>query len=233
MKKIGNSDITVIIPTLNEEKSIVDIIQELKHMGYHGIVVVDGNSKDKTAQVAEECGVEVVLQNGRGKGNALRQVFNHGSVNGNAVVMIDADGSMNPKEIPGLIKALNSKADLAKGARFLSYGYSEDMNLIRRIGNLFFVFLVNRLWSANYKDLCYGFAAFRRDAIEKLYPLLKSRNFEIEAEIFIKARKLGLKVIEVPSIELRRKHGKSNLNAFRDGFQIFRTIVREFIRPSS
>lgn len=231
MKKIGNSDITVIIPTLNEEKSIAEIIRELKHLGYHRIVVVDGNSRDKTVQVAKEFGVDVVLQNGRGKGSAVRQVFNRDSVNGDAVVMIDADGSMNPKEIPGLIEALNSKADLAKGARFLSYGYSEDMNLIRRIGNLLFVFLVNRFWSANYTDLCYGFAAFRKGAVKKLYPHLKSTNFEIEAEIFVKAKKLGLNVVEVPSIELRRKHGKSNLKAFRDGFKILRTIIHEFIHP--
>lgn len=231
MKRIENSDVTVIIPTLNEERSIAEVIQQVNHMGYHSIVIIDGNSKDRTVEIAKEFGVDVIIQNGRGKGSALRQVFNHDGLNGDAIVMMDADGSMNPKEIPGLIKALNSESDLSKGARFLHYGYSEDLNLIRRIGNLFFVFLVNCFWSANYTDLCYGFVAFRRAAIEKLYPHLKSRNFEIEAEIFIKAKKLGLKVVEVPSIELRRRYGKSNLNAFKDGFQIFQTIVREFIRP--
>ena len=231
MKEIKNSDVTVVIPTLNEERSIAEVIREIRHLGFHSIVVIDGNSKDETVKIAEEFGVDIIIQNGRGKGTALRQVFNHSGLNGDAIVMMDADGSMNPKEIPGLIMALNSESDLAKGARFLSYGYSEDLNLIRRIGNLFFVLLVNCFWSANYKDLCYGFAAFRKGAIKKLYPHLKSRNFEIEAEIFIKAKKLGLKVIEVPSIELRRKYGKSNLNAFKDGLQIFKTIVREFIRP--
>ena len=229
MKRIENSDVTVIIPTLNEEKSIADVIREINHLGYHSIMIVDGNSRDRTVEIAKDYGVEVIVQNGRGKGSALRQVFNHSGLNGNAIVMMDADGSMNPKEIPSFIESLNHKADLAKGARFLSHGYSEDMNLIRRIGNQFFVFLVNRFWSAEYRDLCYGFAAFRRDALEKLYPHLKSRNFEIEAEIFIKAKKLGLEFVEVPSIELRRKHGKSNLKALRDGFLIFKTIISEFI----
>jgi hypothetical protein len=146
--------------------------------------------------------------------------------------MMDADGSMNPKEIPLLIKALDSGADLVKASRFLPYGYSEDMSLIRRIGNRFFLSLVNWFWSADYTDLCYGFAAFRKDAIEKLCPYLKSTNFEIETEVFIKAKKLGLKVVEVPSIEFRRRHGKSNLCIFRDGFRILKTIVEEFVNGS-
>jgi len=114
-----------------------------------------------------------------------------------------------------------------KGSRFLSFGFSEDMSLIRRIGNLLFVLLVNLFWSANYTDLCYGFGVFRRDALEKLCPCLESTNFEIEAEIFIKAKKLKLNIVEVPSIEYRRKCGKSNLSAFRDGVRILKTIIDE------
>ena len=229
MKKTGNSDVTVVIPTLNEEKSIAEVIRELNHLGYHNILIVDGNSRDRTVKIAKEFGANVILQNGRGKGAALRQAFNHDCLNGDVIVMIDADGSMNPKEIPVLIKALDSGADLAKGSRFLQYGYSEDMNLIRRIGNRFFLSLVNWFWSAEYTDLCYGFGVFRKDAVKKLYPYLKSKNFEIETEIFIKAKKLGLKVVEVPSIELRRRFGKSNLRIFPDGFRILRTIIGEFI----
>ena len=229
MKKIRNSDVTVLVPALNEEESIAEVIRELSHMGYHNILVVDGNSRDRTVEIAKECGANVVVQKGRGKGTALRQVFNHDGLDGDAIVMMDADGSMNPKEIPLLIETLNSGTDLVKGSRFLLGGYSEDMNLIRRIGNHFFLSLVNWFWSSNYTDLCYGFAAFRKDAVDKLGPYLKSTNFEIETEVFIKAKKLGLKIVEVPSIEFRRRHGKSNLNIFRDGFQILRTIFREFI----
>jgi len=227
--KTGNSDVTVVIPTLNEEKTIADIIWELNHLGYHDIVIVDGNSCDRTVEIAKEYGVNVLVQNGRGKGAALREAFNHDDVNGDMILMIDADGSMNPKEVPGLIDALGSGADLAKGSRFLQPGYSEDMNLIRRIGNHFFIWLVNLFWSANYTDLCYGFGVFRKSAVKKLYPYLRSKNFEIETEIFIKAKKLGLRVVEAPSIEFRRKHGKSNLDAVSDGFRILRTIFREFI----
>jgi len=177
MRKVSNSDVTVIIPALNEEKNIAEVIHELNQMGYYNILVVDGNSSDRTVEIAKEFGANVVVQNGRGKGAALRQAFNHDGLDGNVIVMMDADGSMSPKEIPLFIEALDLGADLVKGSRFLRYGYSEDMNLIRRIGNSFFLSLVNWLYSANYTDLCYGFAAFRKDAIKKLYPHLKSENF--------------------------------------------------------
>jgi glycosyltransferase involved in cell wall biosynthesis len=191
--------------------------------------VIDGNSKDRTAEIAESCGVNVIFQNGRGKGSALVQAFAHEHVKGSAVVMMDADGSMNPSELPALIEALEIGNDVVKGSRYLKGGFSEDMSLIRRIGNTFFVLLTNLLWSANYTDLCYGFAVFKKDALEKIYPQLRSKNFEIEAEIFIKAKKLGLKIAEVPSIELRRRYGKSNLNALRDGFRILKAIIKEFL----
>lgn len=229
MRRTGNSHVIVVIPTLNEEQNIAGVIRELHQMSYHNILVIDGNSNDRTVEVAKEFGVNVLLQNGSGKGTALRQVFNHEGLNGDVVVMMDADGSMSPKEIPLFIEALDSGADLVKGSRFLWYAHSEDMNLIRRIGNRFFISLVNWLCSTNYTDLCYGFAAFRKNAIKKLYPHLKSTNFEIETEIFVKAKKLGLNIVEVPSIEFRRKQGKSNLCIFRDGIRILRTIIEEFV----
>ncbi len=229
MRKTRHSDVTVIIPTLNEEKTIAEVIWELQHLGYHDILIVDGHSGDRTVEIAKEFEVDVIVQNGRGKGDALRQAFNHSDLNGDFVVMMDADGSMNSKEIPLLIKALHSGADVVKASRFLGYGYSEDMNLFRRIGNRFFLILVNKFWSAGYTDLCYGFGVFRKTAVKKLYPHLKAKNFEIETEIFIKAKKMGLKVVEIPSIEFRRRHGKSNLKAIPDGIRILRTIIEEFI----
>lgn len=226
----GNFGVTVIIPTLNEEKNLVDVFSELSRMGYHNILVVDANSVDKTVEVAKELGANVIIQSGRGKGAALRQAFECDGLNGDRIVIMDADGSMSPKEIPRLVEALDDGADVVKGSRFLPLGYSEDLNTIRRMGNLFFLLLVNLLWSAKYTDLCYGFGAFRRDAVKKLCRHLKSINFEIEAEICIKAKKLGLKVKEVPSMELRRNHGKSNLNIIRDGFLILKTIVEELAK---
>lgn len=220
---------TIVIPTLNEEESIIDVVNELKRNGFNRIVIVDGHSVDGTVEIAKDLGVTVIMQNGRGKGAALRQAFNDDNVDGEIIAIMDADGSMSPKELPLYLEAMGSGADLVKGSRFLLGGYSEDMNLIRNIGNRFFIFWVNRLWSAHYTDLCYGFGAFRKDALKKLCSSLNSVNFEIETEIFIKAKKLGLKVVEIPSIEFKRRHGKSNLHIVTDGLRILKIIFKEFV----
>jgi glycosyltransferase involved in cell wall biosynthesis len=217
--------VDIIIPTLNEEQNIAEVIQELRLAGFSNILVIDGNSNDKTAKIAEKLGVTVLFQNGKGKGNALRQAFTYDGLKGEVVVIMDADGSMNPQEVVSYIGALDQGVDMVKGSRFIRGGYTEDMTTIRRIGNSLFVLMTNLLCSTHYTDLCYGFAAFRREAIEKLYPYLESKNFEIETEIFIKAKKLGLKVMEIPSVELRRRHGKSNLMAYKDGFRILKVII--------
>jgi GT2 family glycosyltransferase len=121
---------------------------------------------------------------------------------------------------------------MAKGSRFLRGGGSRDLSLIRKIGNHLFVTLVNLVWSGRYTDLCYGFLAFRREALERLKPYLKSEHFQIETEMCIRARKLGLKVVEVPSVELKRSHGESKLSGMRDSLQILQVILREFISRS-
>jgi hypothetical protein len=228
-QKLTIANIGVVIPTLNEEKNIEDVLLDLKKHGYQNILVIDGLSKDKTTSIATRNGVKVLLQNGRGKGTAIRQALNNGHLDADAVVMMDADGSMDPKEIGSLVEALNNGADIVKGSRFINGGYSYDMNSLRRFGNMFMVAIVNLLWSAKYSDLCYGFAAFNRQAIKKLMPHLRSKSFEIETEIFLEALNLGLVVKEVPSTEFTRKNGKSNLNSFRDGFKILMKIAEEFI----
>jgi glycosyltransferase involved in cell wall biosynthesis len=222
----ANKAITVIIPTLNEEGTIAQLISVLYGASFSHIVIIDGNSTDSTAEIANELGATVLSQNGKGKGNALKQAFNHRELN-DWVVIIDADGSMNPQEIIRFLEELENGVDVVKGSRFLPEGFSEDMTLFRRLGNKFFIFLVNLIWDCKYTDLCYGYAAFKKESLTKMYPLLKSKNFEIETEMFIKAKKLGFKIKEVPSVELKRKFGKSNLNAFLDGFRILKTIIHE------
>lgn len=227
VKKTICSNITVIIPTLNEEENIEEVILGLKQMGYTNILVVDARSTDRTVEIAQKLGARIIFQNGNGKGDALRHAFFKENNNCDVIVIMDADGSMDPREIPSFLEALESGADVVKGSRFLSYAYSKDMTLIRKIGNRLLLFAVNLLHSTKYTDLCYGFGAFTTESIKRLYPHLKSKNFEIEAEVFIKAKKLGLKIVEVPSIEYERKNGNSNLDSFRDGFSILKTILRE------
>lgn len=225
---ISNLKIGVVIPARNEEGNLVKVLKDLEKMGLHEILVIDGHSDDGTIEVAKRFNAKIVSQNGNGKGDAVRQAFNNGYLDVDAFVLMDADGSMSPSEIPNMVNALTkSNTDIVKASRFKQDGYTVDMSFLRRIGNQIFLTLVNTLFSSDYTDLCYGFGLFTKDAIAKIVPLLQSRDFDIETEIFIKAKKLRLNIFEVPSFERRREFGKSNLNAFRDGFRILKVILRE------
>jgi glycosyltransferase involved in cell wall biosynthesis len=230
LSKFAPIKVGILIPALNEEKNIEDVLCRLNDFGFNNVLVIDGQSKDNTIGVARKYGAKVVLQSGKGKGGAIRQVLNNCDLDVDALVLMDADGSMDPAEIPRFIKALNSGADVVKGSRFMKGGSTFDMDSTRRFGNSMLMFVLNFLWSANYTDLCYGYAVFNKRAIEKLAPVLESDGFEIETEIFIKALDLGLVVKEVPSVEYERKYGVSNLHAMRDGFRILKTIFKEYFR---
>jgi glycosyltransferase involved in cell wall biosynthesis len=223
----GDASISVIIPTLNEVNNISEVIYKLKQVGCHDILVVDGNSVDGTAEYARRLGAKVVTQNGRGKGLALRQAFGNGYLDGDIVIIMDADGSMDPEEVPMFVSAIKSGAEVVKGSRFLPKGQSEDMSATRRVGHRLLVGILNFLFLTSYTDLCYGYIAFRRDALRRISSRLTSQNFEIETEVCIKSKELGINVVEVPSFERARRYGESNLNTFRDGFRILAFIIRE------
>ncbi len=220
-----SENVGVVIPTFNEEGNIGDVLSQLKTMGYNNLMIIDGQSKDATVKVAIKNGAKIVLQRGKGKGQAIRQVLTHNYLHTDYLVLMDADGSMDPKEVPVFIEALKKGADVAKGTRFVTGGGTNDMTPMRRFGNALMTLSVNALCNSRYTDICYGFVALNKKAIKKLSPLLESNNFEIEAEIFIKAKKAGLTVVEVPSFEYNRKTGQSNLHWFKDGTKIFRIIL--------
>jgi len=225
-------EVAVVVPTMNEAGSVQRVLREAwKYLGDPRKIVVIDASSDETLDIAARLGTTVLKQQGRGKGSALREAFD--TVGSEIVVIMDGDGSMRAEEIPRFVGVASSGADIVKGSRFLPGGGSEDLSLIRRMGNSLFLLLVNSLWSTKYTDLCYGYLAFRKHALGKLKPYLKSSGFQIETEICIKAKKLGLRVLEVPSIELRRSHGKSKIHAIRDSFRILGTIFAEWISDFS
>jgi glycosyltransferase involved in cell wall biosynthesis len=221
--------IGIAIPAFNEEKNIGDVLSQLNDLGFNNVLVIDGLSSDGTLKVAAQNGAKIVLQDGRGKGQAIRQVLENSYLDTDVLVLMDADGSMSPDEVPRFVKAIRDGADVAKGSRFIPGGTTYDMTRTRKFGNSLMTFAANVLWSTNYTDICYGFVALNKRAIQSLSQTLESNNFEIEAEMFVKAKKLGLKVVEVPSVEYPRKSGESNLHSFRDGFKIFKTIIRSVL----
>jgi len=226
-----NLNISIIIPTLNEEKNLDVLLSRITNnkrlsASIKEIIVVDGYSKDKTVQVARKHSGKVLFDS-KGKGSALRKGMR--VAKGEIIIMMDADLSNREKEILLLAECIKLGYDAAFGSRFIQGGGSEDMPVLRRLGNKFFVLLVNLFWGSNYSDLCYGYRAFSQSAIKKLS--LVSDGFPIETEISIKSAKKKLKVVEVPSFEKQRVHGKGKLKTFRDGIRIFSWLIREIMHP--
>jgi glycosyltransferase involved in cell wall biosynthesis len=188
------------------------------------IILVDGNSTDVTVITAQAYrpDLRIVSQQGTGKGSALRTGFE--AATGDFIVMMDADGSMSPQEIRHYVHFLANGYDFVKGSRFISGGGSLDITVIRRLGNLFLLTAFNTVYDAHLTDLCYGFCAFHRRYLEHLQ--LSATGFEIEAEMTVRAMQAGLRIAEVPSLELPRRTGASNLHAIRDGIRVLRTVLR-------
>ncbi|WP_229069504.1 glycosyltransferase family 2 protein [Actinoplanes sp. DH11] len=232
--------VSVIVPALNEARNLPHVFARLPEVDE--IVLVDGGSTDDTVAVARRLrpDIRVVRQNRRGKGNALACGF--AAATGDIIVMIDADGSTDPLEIPSFVQTLRAGADFAKGSRFGPRGGSADITRLRRAGNKCLSVLVNALFGTRYSDLCYGYNAFWARhlhvfALDSTSPApdnadgrLWGDGFEIETLLNLRAARADLDIVEVPSFEHSRIHGVSNLNAFTDGMRVLRTIAREW-RP--
>jgi glycosyltransferase involved in cell wall biosynthesis len=234
--------VSVVIPALNEAENLEQVLPALPD-GIFEVILVDGASVDSTVETARRLrpDIRVVQQTRSGKGNAMACGF--AASRGDIIVMLDADGSADPGEIPRFVDALVNGADFAKGSRCLGGGGSADITRIRSAGNSCLRFLVNRLCGSRYTDLCYGYNAFWAARCRPVFDLdwespppdenggrLWGDGFEIETLINMRVATAGLKVVEVPSYELCRLHGVSNLNAPRDGLRVLRTIVDEKLR---
>jgi glycosyltransferase involved in cell wall biosynthesis len=189
------------------------------------VILVDGRSSDVTRLMAESClpDIRIISEPEPGKGHALRAGF--AAAQHDIIVAMDADGSMSPAEIPQFIYFLDHGFDFVKGSRFVGGGGSLDITPLRKFGNRGLLMLANRLFDAQLTDLCYGFFAFRRRYLDCLG--LCSAGFEIETELTVRALTAGLRVAEVPSMEMPRRSGRSSLRAFRDGMRVLRTLLDE------
>ncbi|MFI2076158.1 glycosyltransferase family 2 protein [Streptomyces triculaminicus] len=216
--------VSVVIPAMNEAENLPYVFKTLPDW-IHEVVLVDGNSTDDTVRVARDLypEVKVVEQLGKGKGDALITGF--AACTGEIIVMVDADGSADGGEIVSYVSALVGGADFAKGSRFANGGGTDDMTLIRKLGNRVLTWMVNHKFGARYTDLCYGYNAFWKHCLDEI--ALDCAGFEVETLMNIRVVKAGLRVQEIPSHEFVRIHGTSNLRAVRDGLRVLKVILRE------
>jgi glycosyltransferase involved in cell wall biosynthesis len=229
--------VSVVIPALNEERNLSYVASRMPP-DVDEIVIVNGASVDNTAEIARHLWPDGlhIAQSRTGKGNALACGF--AAASSDIIVMIDADGSTDPAEIPRYVAALMDGADYAKGSRFIPGGGSGDITMFRWFGNKGLNTLVNLLFATRFTDLCYGYNAFWRRCLDVMclpdvdaeYPQWGD-GFEVETLINTRVGSSQLKVVEVFSYESGRLHGSSNLNAIADGFRVLTTIRQEFLHP--
>ena len=153
--------VSVVVPALNEAENLPHVLPRIPAW-VHEVLLVDGGSHDGTADMARRLRptVRLIDQEGRGKGAALRSGF--AAATGDIVVMLDADGSTDPAEIPAFVGALLAGADFAKGTRFIQGGGTADMPWLRRLGNWLFVTMANLMFRVRFSDITYGYNAIWR-----------------------------------------------------------------------
>ena len=222
---------TVIIPAFNEELLIEEVITQCKPYCDEIMVVSALRSTDKTKEIAQKMGVKVLVDNGKGKGDAMGCGIN--AVNGGIIVFIDADGSHIPEDIPKLVKPiLEDKADMVIGSRV--EGGIQDVIENKPFENFFRAFfsagialVINLRFKTNIQETQNGFRAIKADVVKKLN--LKSKHTEIETEMDIKCLKNKYRIMEVPTRELKRRYGESNIKLWKHGWGYLWITLRNII----
>ena len=228
-------NLVVMLPTLDEEYGLREILPliprgELNQMGWQTEVwIIDGGSKDLSIEIAEKYDCEIIKQAGYGKGAAMRTGFKKFiESNKDALVMLDADGTYDPAEIPTFVRSLATN-DVIIGDRL--HGTIEPGALTRMnyFGNHMLTWLASALYGISSNDLCTGYWGFTKSAISRMK--LNSMRFEIEAEMYASCVKEGIAIKSIP-INYRARIGEAKLGSLVDGWIIFKKLLLRRIFPS-
>ncbi len=207
--------VSVIVCTLNEAGNLPQVLPRIPKW-VDEILLVDGHSTDGTVEVARRFRPEtrVVCQLNKGKGDALKYGVKVSS--GSIIVTLDADGTYPPEEIEKFVEAIKGGYEFAKGTR-MQTGKPTCMLWRRWVGNKILALTTNLLFRTRYTDICSGYNAFSKEAFQRLN--LESDGFEMEQELVVKAKTMGLKVIEIPHGYNLRRYGKSKTRDLRQGLK--------------
>jgi dolichol-phosphate mannosyltransferase len=214
--QLKRDQITVVIPTLNEEEAIGPLIAEVKSQGFDRIIVADGYSQDRTAEVAADVGAEVMMQHGKGKAGALLTAFQRATTP--YLVVMDGDGSYDPSDIRKLIPLMGTY-DFVKGVR----ERNENMSLVHRLGNRIITRTFDLLFGTSIGDVCSGMYMLRTEKVRDLHP--EKHPLTVEQEIAAEMVLSSGPISTIPINYRRRAGGTSKTNTWRQGF---RDLVTNF-----
>ena len=224
--------VSILLPTKNEEHGLAATfetipIEDLTSMGFDvEVVVVDGRSKDRTLEVAADRGARIIVQEGKGKGMAIRTARRF--LRGDYILMLDSDDTYPTESIPEFVEMLERGEDVVMGSRLTGHIMEGAMTRTNLLGNRLLSGLASLLYGRRCTDVCTGMWGFRREALLGIE--LTSREFEIEAEMFARFVKGGYRLVEVP-ILYRPRTGDTKLGKFRDGFLIALELVKQRFIP--
>jgi len=209
-------DVTIIIPTLNEELAIGKVIEYTQNEGFMNILIVDGNSEDNTIAIAENYGVKVIQQHGTGKTGAIQTAIEH--VVTPYLVLMDGDMTYDAKDIYSFLPHLKNYDEII-GVRKSG---RENISRLNRFGNWLINKTFNTFFGTNLNDVCSGLYALNTKFAKDL--ILNTSGFDVEVEIAAQASLEG-DISEVP-ISFRERIGIQKLRPFHDGAKILSTIVK-------
>ena len=221
--------ISIVVPTLNEAENLAFVLPRLPRLPeVCEVMLVDGRSTDGTVAAARALlpDINVVCQDGSGKGNAIMCAARAAA--GDYFLVLDADGSQRPEEIPLYIEKAKEGYDLVKGSRFTKGAGSEEDTWDRKFTTRTAQFIANTLWRTHYTDICYGMFLIGRQTYLDLD--IRSQRHDIEWELMAKAKRHRLRVAEVPAFEEKRISGSSHLSYVKDGRLIATAVFREYFR---
>jgi len=224
--------IAIVIPCYNEAASIAKVIAKFPRMKLAKellelcVYVVDNNSTDETAVVARKAGAIVIQEKKVGKGHALRAGFAALPEDIDYVVMLDGDDTYSPEEVLRMVEPLQSDfCDVVVGSRLGGRIQTLAMTLFNRLGNWLFTAAVRVVYRANVTDVLTGYFAWKKEALDSLYPHLKSDGFAIEMEMVTKMARLKQRLASVP-ISYHPRDGESHLRPVRDGIRILKMFLK-------
>jgi dolichol-phosphate mannosyltransferase len=218
--------IEIIIPTLNEELTIKELIEDIRSCILPlnvSLLVVDGGSTDSTLDICKESNIKYIVQKERGKGSAIRQAV--GNSQADIVVFIDADGTYSFSDFELLLEPLlDNKADIVVGSRMQGKRQKKSISILNTVGNKLFNKTINFAMKSSLTDCLSGYRALFRNTFNDL--VLLSDSFEIEVEMTVEALAKGYRVLEVPiKYKPRRDGSNTKLDPIGDGIKIGRTLL--------
>jgi glycosyltransferase involved in cell wall biosynthesis len=221
------SNLTLLIPAKYESESLPIFLKELKNYTYKKIVILDQTDIKTIESIKEFKDVEILNQAQKGYGNALIEGINHTQTE--LFCIINADGSMNPNELTGMLSEINNNHnDIVFASRYMKNAGSDDDDLITSVGNFIFTFLGKVFFNLKISDILYTYVIGKTKLVKQLN--LVSSDFKFCIELPIKAQRKNYKCVSYPSYERNRIGGKKKVNPFLDGFRILAGMVSLFFK---